>query len=359
MAYRTLDDRDVLRQARADPEGLLDDLGGGGVIDEAQRAPELFLGIKAIVDREQRPGRYLLSGSSQPQMKRGVGDSLLGRAAYRTLHPLTLSELRYDEVHRGWDFLFGDERDILRELEERATASGALDWQAVVKTGGFPRAVNAPLESQRRLLNDYVEVFANKDIREVLTLESSARFEQFLRLVGTRTGQELNSNGLSTDLGTPVTTIRRWIEALERSYLIQLVQPYSRNAAQRVIKSPKIFMVDSGLALAAARETEPTGFHLENLVANDLAVWTQGAPGRAVYHWRLSSGQKVDFTLELNGMVVPVEVKAASDVSSGDARHLRTFCERYDARRGVLLSCDDEIRVLTRGIVAAPWWAIL
>src|SRR5436305_2031073 len=105
---RTLDDRDVREAAISDPEGFLADLGDrGALIDEVQRAPDLTLAIKAVVDREQRNGRYLLSGSNQPSVGRAVSDSLLGRATYRTLRPLTLSELRFDEQHAGWSFLFG------------------------------------------------------------------------------------------------------------------------------------------------------------------------------------------------------------------------------------------------------------
>jgi uncharacterized protein len=362
LNYRTLDDRDVLDQAREDPDGLLDSVGDAGVfLDEIQRAPELFLAIKAIVDREQRPGRYLLSGSNQPRVTSAIGDSLLGRAAYRTLRPLTLSELRFDDLHPGWGFLFGqDDTEVMGELERRAEASGLLDWREVVGTGGFPRAVAAPPDQRIRLLDDYVEVFANRDVREVIGIESSYRFEGFMRLAAARTGQELNVSGLSNDLGIPVNTVRRWVDALKRSYLIELVPPYSRNASQRVIKAPKMFAVDSAFAIAAARETVPTGFHLETLVATDLHVWTDDAPGRALYHWRLASGQEVDFVLEDGGRLLPIEVKAASGVGRSEARHLRTFRDRHsNAPRGLLLSCDEEIRLLAPGIVAAPWWAVI
>lgn len=361
MASRTLDDRDVLAHALEDPEGLLAELGGDGFIDEAQRAPGLFLAIKAVVDREQRPGQYLLSGSNQPVMTGAVGDSLLGRAAYRTLRPLTLSELRLNEVHAGWDFLFGaDESTILQDLERRAAESGALDWREAVETGGFPRAVAAPADMRRRILDDYVQVFANRDIRELLAIESSDRFEQFLRLVAARTGQVLNVNGLAVDLGIPVTTIRRWLGALERSFLLDLVPAYSRNAEHRVTKSPKLFLTDAGLAMAAAREPEPTGFHFENLVAADLGVWRDGGPGRAVYHWRLQSGQEVDFVLELNRGLLPVEVKTSTGVGINEARHLATFLERHPgAPRGLLISADPQIRIVRPRIIAAPWWAVL
>jgi predicted AAA+ superfamily ATPase len=271
-----------------------------------------MLAIKAVVDREGRNGRYLLSGSNQPKVSKSVSDSLVGRATYRTLRPLTLSELRFDEEHRGWSFLFGpDEAVVLAVLEQRAASSGSLDWCSVVQTGGFPRAAAAPREQRLRMLDDYVEIFSRRDILEILEVESAPRLEAFVRLTAARTGQELNVSDLSRDLGTPVTTIRRWLEALQRSYLIELIPPYSRNSGQRVIKAPKLYSVDAALALAASRETTPTGFHLETLVASDLLVWRDGAPTRDLYHWRLGSGQEVDFILEENGQLLPVEVKAS------------------------------------------------
>lgn len=362
FAWATLDDRETRRQAIEDPDGLLHDLGDHGVfIDEVQRAPELLLALKSVVDREQRPGRYLLSGSNQPKISHAVGDSLLGRAAYRILRPLTLSELRLDEHHRGWGFLFvDDERTVISELERRAESSGRLDWRDIVSSGGFPRAVAVPRELRMRLLDDYVEVFASRDIRQVLSIDSVERFESFLRLTAARTGQVLNVSGMAADLGAPVSTVRRWIDALLRSFLIELIPAWSRNAGHRVIKAPKLIMVDSALAMAAAREPEPTGFHLETLIAADVAVWKGEAPGRAVHHWRLGSGQEVDFVLEQNGRALPVEVKSTGSVDAGDARHLRRFLELHaNAPRGVVLSNDVAIRVLKGGVVAAPWWAVL
>ena len=362
FARRTLDDRDVREQALTDPEGFLASLGDDGAfIDEVQRAPDLMLAIKAVVDREQRAGRYLVSGSNQPRIGSAVADSLLGRAAYRTLRPFTLSELRFDDQHPGWSFLFDDdEQGVLAELERRVVASGALDWRAVVQTGGFPRAVAAPPDQRSRLLDDYVEVFANRDIRELIAVDSSPRLEAFVRLTAAWTGQELNASHLSNDLGVPVTTIRRWLEALRRSYLIELVPPYSRNAGARVIRAPKMFAVDSALAMAAARETAPTGFHLETFIASDLQVWKDGAVSRAVYYWRQASGPEVDFVLEEQSKVLPVEVKSATTVERSDARHLKRFRELYQhSPRGILVSCDPEVRVIQPGIIACPWWAIL
>lgn len=361
MAYRTLDDRDALEQARVDPEGLLADLDGFGFIDEAQRAPELFLALKAVVDRQQRPGQYLLSGSNQPRMSGAVGDSLLGRAAYRTLRPLITSELRLEDILRGWDFLFSaDHVEVLKELERRKAASGPLAWCEAVQAGGFPRALAAPSDLRQRVLNDYVQVFASRDIRELLSIESSDRFEQLMRLAAARTGQVLNVSGLSAELGIPVSTVRRWIGALQQSFLVEMIPAFSRNAGHRMTKAPKLFFADCALALAAAQESVPTGFHLENLVATDLLVWRDAAPGRSVHHWRTQSGQEVDFILGRMQHLVAVELKASDSVGDSDAKHLRTFVSEHgEAVRGILLSSDERIRMLRDGIVAAPWWSVL
>jgi predicted AAA+ superfamily ATPase len=362
LAYCSLDEQRTLAMALSEPDRLIHSLGDDGAfIDEAQRAPGLFLAIKAVVDRRDRPGQYLLSGSNQPRVSSAVGDSLLGRAVYRTLRPLTLSELRFDEIHHGWSFLFGTaERDVVRELERRAQDSGPLEWQDVVSTGGFPQAVVAPADERLQLLDDYVTVFATRDIREVIGIDSSDRFESFLRLTAARVGQTLNYSGLAGDLGVPVNTIRRWLDALRRSYLVELVAPYSRNVGHRVIKAPKLFAVDSAFALAAARENKPTGFHLENLVATDLATWSDGGHTRAVYHWRLGSGQEVDFIAGEEGALVPIEVKTATSVTRAEAKHLRVFLDRHDnALRALLLSGEPQVRILAPRVIAAPWWAVL
>lgn len=362
FARRSLDDSDVRDQARNDPEGFLVELGDSGAfVDEVQRAPDLILAIKAVVDRDQRKGRYLLSGSNQPGVGHTVSESLLGRATYRTLRPLTLSELRFDEQHPGWSFLFEpNEKTVLGELERRAASSGRLDWRVVVQTGGFPRAVAAPPEHRLRILDDYVEIFARRDVRDMVAVESTPRLEAFVRLTAARTGHELNVAGMSNDLGVPVTTIRRWLDALQRSYLIEVIPAYSRNASQRVIKAPKLYSVDAALAIAASRDTAPTGFHLETVVASDLLVWRDGSPTRDLYHWRLSSGQEVDFVLEENGQLLPLEVKAGDSVGAADAKHVATFRERHaNTPRGVLLSADTRIRVVKPGIIACPWWALL
>lgn len=174
-----------------------------------------------------------------------------------------------------------------------------------------------------------MEIFSGRDIRDIIAVDSTPGPEAFVRLTASRTGQALNVPGLSNNPGIPITTVRRWLETLRRSYLIELIPPYSRNPGQRVIKSPKTYSVDPALAIAVARDTDPTGFHFEALVAHGLLVWRDGWPTRDLYHWRLSPGQEVDFILEEHGQLLPVEVKTGDAVGESEARHLAAFRDRY------------------------------
>lgn len=362
MAYCSLDEQGIREQALEDPTGLIESVADtGAVFDEVQRAPDLLLSLKTVVDREQRNGRFILTGSNQPRVGQHVADSLVGRVAYRTLRPLTLGEQREDARSGRWNSFFdltGD--DLVGALIEAERLSGQLDWRSVTATGGMPRALSAPTEDRLQVLDDYLQTFARRDIRDILAVESVERLEQFLRLVAARTGAELNYASIAGDLGQSPRTIHRWIEVLERSYLVTLIQPYSRNASSRVIKRPKLFMVDPALAVAGSGDPTPSGFHFETLVANDLLVWRDDGPGRGLFYWRLASGQEVDFVLSRGSRLVPVEVKCSADIGRNDARHLRSFlAEHQESDLGVLLSSNPDIHWIADNVIAAPWWAVL
>lgn len=362
LAYRSLDERGVREQALDDPEGLIESVARtGAVFDEVQRAPDLLLALKAVIDQEQLKGRFLLTGSNQPKVSRHIADSLVGRVAYRTLRPLTLSEQRDDDSERRWTWFFDLGPEELEEkLYEASALSDALDWQVVTAAGGMPRALAAPTSNRMQILEDYLQTFARRDIREVVEVESVERLEQFLRLVAARTGTELNFSSLASDLGQSIKTVRRWMEALERSYLVTLVPPYSRNPSARVIKRPKLFMLDPALAQAGSGDPVPTGLHFETLVANDILVWRDEAASRGLFYWRVASGPEADFVLVQREKVIPVELKSADKVSRDDARHLEFFLEQHkEADRAIILSADPEIRWVRERVLAAPWWAVL
>lgn len=362
MVYRTLDDSDLRRQAVADPEGFLADLGDTpAVIDEIQRAPDILLAVKAAIDRDRRPGRFLLTGSNQPIMRQGTGDSLLGRTAYRTLRPLLQSELRFEEERMGWSTLFqGDEAAIITALEQRAEANGPVDWRQAVSTGGFPDAVSVTPADRVRRLGHYAEAFVNRDVRELIAVESSGDFEQFFRCAAASTGQILNLSDIARDVRISPKTATRWMDALARSYMIDRLPPYSSNSRQRIVKAPRLVFVDAALAMVVARETAPKGCHLETMVIQDALAWRDEAPGRACHHWRSAKGQEVDLVLEDWRRLVAIEIKSATSVNTADAKHLVVFRESYPATAlGLVLSSAPTVRRLAEGVIAAPWWAVV
>ncbi|MDZ4744974.1 MAG: DUF4143 domain-containing protein [bacterium] len=247
----------------------------------------------------------------------------------------------------------------MKELNDRAEISGAMNWAEVVQSGGFPRVLATDPEHRRRLMEDYIQVFASRDIREVLEIESPDKFEQFIRLLAARTAQIQNHSTIANELGVAVSTVRRWVDALDRSYLINHIPAYSRNAGHRIIKSSKLVITDSALALAASRSSVPTGFHFETFIASDIAVWKDLSYGRGLYHWR-SGSKEVDFILEEGNRLLAVEIKTSSTINYSDSKHLRAFMSAYpEAKRGILLSSDPTIRDLTSDIIAAPWWAVV
>jgi uncharacterized protein len=362
MAYCSLDDQDMRARAVEDPAGLIADMSpNGAVFDEVQRAPDLLLALKAVVDREQRNGRFLLTGSNQPRVKQHVAESLVGRAAYRTLRPLTIGEQRMEERRDAWSWFFDlDDENLTSQLGESAKLAGPLNWVQATAAGGMPRALSVPAVDRPQVLDDYLTTFARRDIRELVETESPEQMEQFMRLVATRTGMELNRSAIGTSLGLKTNRVQRWIDAMERSYLITQVAPFSRNATSRVIKRPKLIMVDPALAMAGGGETKPSGNHFETLVANDLLVWSDLATGRRLHFWRIPSGPEVDFVVCQDEQVMPLEVKGSDSVGRNDARHLARFLDDHaEAHRGVLMSSDPEIRWIRERIIAVPWWSVL
>jgi hypothetical protein len=219
--------------------------------------------------------------------------------------------------------------------------------------------VAAPPDARREIASNYLKTFIARDLPEVLSVSSHEHFGRFVRVLATRVGQPQNTNSLAGELNISANTAARWIDALERSYLLERIPAFYVNAGHRITKAAKLFFNDAALALVAANETLPNGMHLENFLATDLKVWEESRPGRVVYHWRVQGGAEVDFILEQDQGRVAVEVKGTNSVGPSDTKHLQRYVNDHGAVRGVLLSADPEVRILARNVVAAPWWAAI
>jgi predicted AAA+ superfamily ATPase len=357
--YRTLDDLDVLERAQSEPDALV--AGKQPLtLDEIQRSPELLLAIKRAVDRDRRPGRFLLSGSANLALLGRVSETLAGRAVYLTLHPFTLAE-RAGEGRTGpWDEIL---RDPSRLEGEYPAFKPAED---VLLAGGFPPAALAETASARRAwLDGYVRTYLERDLQALSAIENLVDFRRLMRIAALRTGSLMNQAEMARDAGLAQPTAHRYLNLLEASYLVYRLPVYAVNRAKRVIKAPRLFVCDSGLAAyLAGVETGAelgkaglAGALLETLVLCDLLAWREGmTPRPEILYWRLASGPEVDFVIERAGQVVPLEVKATGRPRLEDARHLQLFLEEHakSAPHGVLLHGGTRTERLAGRIWAVP-----
>ncbi|MBL8696023.1 MAG: ATP-binding protein [Planctomycetes bacterium] len=361
--YLTLDDTALLEQAQHAPEALLS-RGERLTLDEVQRAPELLLAVKRAVDRERRGGRFLLTGSANLLLHRRVSESLTGRAIYFTLWPMTRREQLGLGTAGLWQQLFEADFGAWVRILERSSAEPE-PWQELAQRGGFPTAAlemrDAP-EDRALWMGGYISTYLERDLRELSAVSSLADFRRLMRAGALRLGQILNTAELGRDTGMPQATAYRNIGLLEASYLALRLPSFSVNRTKRLIKSPKLYWCDTGMALHLGGQPEPTGAHLENLVLLDLLAWAGSIPdGPQVSYWRTASGEEVDFVVEWKGKLLPIEVKSTAQPRVGDARALASFHAEYgkSALPGLLLHGGKETFRLTDGVLAAPWWRVL
>ena len=360
--YLSLDDLDVQGLARKDPDTLL---GGDQhvTLDEVQREPDLLNAVKRSIDRRREPGRFLLTGSANLLLMRQVSESLAGRASYLTLWPMTRREQLGQAVCGLWDSLLtAPESDWIELITERPDHSE--DWRALARRGGFPTpALELHSDEDRAIWFDgYVRTYLERDLQALSSISALPDFRHLMRAACLRMGQLVNQTDLGRDVALPQPTVHRYLNLLETSYLLMRLPAYAVNRTKRLIKSPKLYWGDTGVAMHLAQETEPRGAHLENLVLQDLMAWRDSGIGQVeLFYWRTSIGEEVDFVVETAGSLLPIEVKTTRRPRLRDTAHLRTFRTEYGerSRPGILLHDGDLLDWMTPDALAVPWWKIL
>ena len=358
----SLDDLDVVDMARRDPDALL---GGSQpvTLDEVQREPDLLRAVKRAIDRDRRAGRFLLTGSANLLLMRQVSESLAGRASYLTLWPMTRREQKGLGRCGLWEELLATPDDEWLDLLA-ATPSEPEEWRSLVRRGGFPTpAVHLTTDRERAIWFDgYVRTYIERDLQALSSISALPDFRRLMQAAALRVGQVLNQTQLGRDVALPQPTVHRYLNLLETSYMLVRLPAYAVNRTKRIIKSPKLYWTDTGLALHLAGETEPRGAHLENLVLQDLLAWRDVRLERAsLLYWRTTVNEELDFVIEAAGRLLPIEVKSTARPRLGDAGHLRAFQAEYgeQARAGLLLHAGQTLEWLGPRVLAAPWWKVL
>lgn len=329
FGYVTFDDADALALARSDPNGFLAALTDPVILDEIQRVPELLRALKLSVDRDRRSGRFLLTGSANLLLLPKLGDSLAGRMAIIELQPLTTAE--QERAPGGFlaTWLAGKLKPSLAASPQPPPPS---DLAARVVAGGFPEPLTRTPARARGWHRNYVRALLERDVQDVARVKEPRDLSRLLSLLALRTGELLNISTLSNELDLRRDTVESHLAACERLYLVRRLQPWHRHAAKRLIKTPKLHFVDSGLAATLADLTaedwhdqrDRFGHLLETFVLQQLtaqAGWTD--PDLHFWHYRDKDQVEVDFVITRGRRTWGVEVKATATPTQADISGLR------------------------------------
>jgi uncharacterized protein len=342
--YLSLDDANLLAAAIKDPGGFISQFPENITLDEVQRAPELLLAIKRTVDEQRRPGRFLLTGSANLLQLPHLPDSLAGRMECLYLHPLTEAEKSRAPGAFLARLLARDWSD--NSVREESMAPSTLPGRIV--SGGYPEPQGRGYVRARQWHRQYLRAVIDRDIHDVARVRDSAEVARLLEILSLQTGSLLNTSSLSIDLRLDRQTVERYITVLERLFLVRRLAPWHRNSAKRLIKTPKIHLVDSGLASSLAgistedwlTKRDKFGHLLESFVLQQLiaqAGWTD--PDLRFWHYRDKDQVEVDVVITRGAKVWGVEVKASATLHHSDGNGLRRLAAQAgnDFQSGIVL----------------------
>ncbi len=295
-AYINLELMDNREFAQTDPRGFLRRIPDGAILDEIQRAPDLVSYIQGVVDEKQKNGVFILTGSQQFEVSISISQSLAGRTALLKLLPFSINEVRENY--------------------------GVSDIDQLMLNGFYPRIYDQKLDPTQALAN-YFETYVERDLRQLIQIKNLSQFQRFVKMCAGRVGQLLNLTNISNDLGTSHTTVREWLSILEASYIVFLLQPFYANIKKRLIKAPKLYFYDVGLAsfLLGIESLSHVAMHplrgnlFENLVIIEILKYrcNQGKRNNLNFY-RDSQGNEIDVIYNLAHNVLPIEIKASETV---------------------------------------------
>ena len=337
--YLTLEDPDTRLLAESDPRGLLSNYPDGLILDEVQRSPQIFSYLQNFVDAHLVPGKYILTGSQQFGLMSGITQSLAGRAGMIQLLPFAM-----DELERG------------NKLPESVNQ--------LMSSGMYPPLYDRDL-SPMDWFPAYINTYIERDVRQLINVRDLSAFQRFIRMCAARTGQLLNLSSLASDCGITHNTAAAWISVLEASYIVFLLRPHFNNYNKRMVKAPKLYFIDTGIAawLLGIRTEEQMTFHaqrgalFENLVVTEF-LKSRFNEGRQadIYFWRDSKGLEIDLLLEDGGNLTPVEIKSGQTVASDFMTSLRKWCELSGIPdRPALLVYGGTTSFVNGNISLVPW----
>lgn len=306
--YFNLEDLEMRDFALSDPKGFLKNIDSKAIIDEVQYAPDLLSYLQVITDREKIPGQFIISGSQNLLLMDEISQSLAGRVAIFNLLPFSLEEIQN-------------------------TQYALSDYEDYLFKGFYPRIYDLDLNPTQWLL-DYIKTYVERDLRQILNVGDLGAFHQFLEICAGRIGQLVNFSEIGNSIGISYQTVNKWLSVLQTSFIIYTLRPYHQNFNKRIVKSPKLYFYDTGLACALLnlRNTEDLNRHFakgalfENFVINEI---TKNYLNRNLtprcYFWNVAGSNEIDLLLDQGGRLLPIEIKSGRTINPQFFKSLQYF----------------------------------
>ena len=332
--YANLENPDIRKFAMEDPRGFLSNYPKGAVLDEIQRVPELFSYLQQILDDSTTNGLFVLTGSNNFLLQESISQSLAGRVGYLFLLPLSLQEINDQEFNIN---------------------------QLIFK-GGYPALYNETTEPAKWYPN-YIRTYVERDVRLIKNITDLFAFERFLRLCAGRIGQLFNMSNLAIEVGVDVKTISSWIGILETSFIVFRLQPYHANFNKRIVKMPKLYFYDTGLAVAllGVENAEQLKLHpfrgslFENMVViNFLKKRYNSGKSNNLFFWRDNVGNEIDLIIESGQKLFPVEIKSGQTITTEFFKGITFWNKMTQTEGGIVVYGGDMMQKRSNGVTVVP-----
>lgn len=329
LKYVSLDNRIHLNYMMEDPLGFFESQGVPLVLDEIQRAPDSFLDMKYVIDRDRSNGMFILSGSQKYQLMKNISDSLAGRISTLEMLGLSLREIYQDP----FELPFFPDSDYLSKRNNGVHLSQQELW-SVIHRGGLPELYANDSVQWEDYYAAYLDTYLERDVRDLTQVGDLRTFTQFMTVLAARTGEMLNMHAVGREVGVDDKTVKRWLSILEASGIIYFLEPFYQNATKRVVKTPKIYFTDTGLVCFLCRWISPdvlmngaqAGGIYESFVVSEILKSYYNAGKRPhMYYFRDTNGKEVDLLFYENGMLHPVEIKKTASPNIKDIKHFKNL----------------------------------
>ena len=334
-AYVNLENPDIRRFALDDPRGFLSNYSEGAILDEVQRTPEIFSYLQPLLDENETKGQFILTGSNNFLLQENISQSLAGRVGYLYLLPLSL-----------------------QEIKERALTADELIFK-----GFYPALYNGDTDISK-YYDNYIRTYVERDVRLIRNITNLYTFERFMRLCAGRIGQLLNMNSIAIEVGVDNKTISSWLSVLEAGFVLFRLQPYHRSFNKRVVKMPKLYFYDTGLAsaLLGIENSQQLTLHpfrgalFENLIVTEFLKkrYNQGKRND-LFFWRDNVGNEVDLLIETADGLFPVEIKSGQTITDHFFKSMIAWFKISGMARGYVVYAGDTVQRRSNGITVVPF----